>query len=119
LCQNVGLSVLSLIRETEKSRVSGDDSHVVFGKKKSLVEKEVWDGAYCQDVKQNYENAIDFALHFPLRGLLPCLRDITVTPALVTSDNPGEEGCIVGGDLTKLLADVDTLLLPISCQKSH
>jgi hypothetical protein len=41
---------------------------------------------------------------------------ITANSALVTSDNPGQEGCIVGGDLTKLLADVDTLLLLISCQ---
>jgi hypothetical protein len=44
---------------------------------------------------------------------------ITINPALVISDNPGEEGCIVGGDLTKLLADVDTQLLLISRQKSH
>jgi hypothetical protein len=41
---------------------------------------------------------------------------ITVNPALVTSDNPEQEGCIVRGDLTKLLADVDTLLLLINCQ---
>jgi hypothetical protein len=45
-----------------------------------------------------------------------CLRVITINPALITSDNPGKEGCVVGGYLTKLLADVDTLLLLISCQ---
>jgi hypothetical protein len=28
--------------------------------------------------------------------------------SLVTGDNPGQEDIIVGGDLTKLLADVDT-----------
>jgi hypothetical protein len=54
-----------------------------------------------------------------LEGLLLCLRVITVNPAPITSDNPGQEGCIIVGDLTKLLADVDTLLLLISCQKSH
>jgi hypothetical protein len=32
-CQNGVLSVLSSIGETEKSRVGGDDSHVVFGHK--------------------------------------------------------------------------------------
>jgi hypothetical protein len=47
---------------------------------------------------------------------LLCLRVTTVNPVLVTSDNPGQEGCIFGGDLTKLLADIDTLLLLISCQ---
>jgi hypothetical protein len=51
-----------------------------------------------------------------LGGLLLCLRIIIVNPALVTSDNPGQEGCIIGGDLMKLLADIDTLLLLISCQ---
>jgi hypothetical protein len=54
-----------------------------------------------------------------LGGLLLCLRVITVNPALVPSDNPGQEGCIIGDDLTNLLTDVDTLLLLISCQKSH
>jgi hypothetical protein len=33
LCHSGNLSVLSSIGETEKSRVSGDDCHVVFGKK--------------------------------------------------------------------------------------
>jgi hypothetical protein len=41
---------------------------------------------------------------------------ITVKPALVTSDNPGQEGCIITGNLAKFLADVDLLLLVISCQ---
>jgi hypothetical protein len=79
------------------------------------------------DVKENDEHALYFALHlsrlfrsrwvctFQLGGLLLCLRAITVSPALVTSDNPGQ-GCIIGGDLMKLLADVNTLLLLISCQ---
>jgi hypothetical protein len=49
-------------------------------------------------------------------GLLLCLRVTTVSPALVTSDNPGQEVCIVRGSLMKLLADVDMLLLLISCQ---
>jgi hypothetical protein len=51
-----------------------------------------------------------------LGGLLLCLRVETVNPALITSDNPGQEGCIIGGDLTKLLADLDMLLLLISSQ---
>jgi hypothetical protein len=40
---------------------------------------------------------------------------ITINLAFVTSDNPGQEGCIVRGDLTKLLVDIDMLLLLISC----
>jgi hypothetical protein len=64
------------------------------------------------------EYAHEFALHFPFGGLLLCLRVITMNPALVTSDNPGQD-CTIGGDLTKLLADTDTLLYLISCQKSH
>jgi hypothetical protein len=44
-------------------------------------------------------HAFDFAICFPLGGLLHCLRVITVNPALVTNDNP-EQGCIVRGDLT-------------------
>jgi hypothetical protein len=49
-------------------------------------------------------------------GLFHCLWGITVNPALVTSDNPGQEGCIVGGNLMKLVTDIDTLLLLISCR---
>jgi hypothetical protein len=56
------------------------------------------------------------SLDFSLRGLLLCLRAITINWALVTSDNPGQEGCLVGGDLMKLLADIDMLLILISCQ---
>jgi hypothetical protein len=75
------------------------------------------------DIKENEEHALDLALHlirlfqswrvwtFPLGGLLLCLW--------ATSDNPAQESCIVGGGLTKFLADVDMLLLLISCQKSH
>jgi hypothetical protein len=58
------------------------------------------------DVKENDEYALDVAhlsrlFHyprvwtFPLGGLLSCLRVIIVNPALVTSDNPGQEGCII------------------------
>jgi hypothetical protein len=32
---------------------------------------------------------------------------ITVNPVLITSDNPGQKGWIVGDDLTKLLTEVD------------
>jgi hypothetical protein len=39
---------------------------------------------------------------------------MTINPALFTGDNPGQEGCIVGGDLTKLLAYVNMLLLLIA-----
>jgi hypothetical protein len=71
----------------------------------------------CQDelfvnnllvVKEDNDHALDFALHFPLGELLPCLMVITVNPTLVTGDNIGQEDIIVGGALTKLLADVDT-----------
>jgi hypothetical protein len=48
---------------------------------------------------------------FPLGGLLLCLRINTVNSALVISDDRGKEGCIIGGFLTKLLADIDKLLL--------
>jgi hypothetical protein len=34
---------------------------------------------------------------------LLCLRVISIHQALVTNDNPGQEVCIIGGDLTKLL----------------
>jgi hypothetical protein len=71
------------------------------------------------NIKALEEHAPDFALNFPLGGLLLCLRVITINPALVTSDNPGQDSCIIGGDLTKLLADVDTLLLFINCWKSY
>jgi hypothetical protein len=75
----------------------------------------------CQEelfVKENDEYALDFALHFPLEGLLLCLRVINVNAALITNDNPRKEDCAVGGDVLKLLADTDMLLLMISCQKS-
>jgi hypothetical protein len=52
-------------------------------------------------MKRNGEHALDFASHFPLGGLLFWLRAITVNPALVTSDNPKQEGCITGCDLAK------------------
>jgi hypothetical protein len=70
------------------------------------------------DAKENDEHALDFAFHFPLRGLLLCLRVITINPALITGDNPGQEGCVIVGYLTNLLADVDMLLHLIGCQKS-
>ena len=45
-----------------------------------------------------------------------CLRVVIVNPALIISDNPGQEGFIIGGETTKFSADVDTLLLLVSCQ---
>jgi hypothetical protein len=42
-----------------------------------------------------------------------------VNPALIINDNPGLEGFIIRGDLTKLLADIDMPLLLISCKKLH
>jgi hypothetical protein len=71
------------------------------------------------DVKENGEHASNFSIHFPLVELLLRRRVITLNPALFTSDNLGQEGCIVRGDLTKLLAVFDMLLLLISCRKSH
>jgi len=47
---------------------------------------------------------------------LLCLRVVTVNPALITSDDPGQEGFIIGGELTNFSADVDMLLLLVSCQ---
>jgi hypothetical protein len=76
----------------------------VFGLPKQILREQ------SLVVKENDEHAPDFALHLSLRGLLLCLRVITVNPALVTSDNPGQEGCIVEGDLTELLTDGDTLI---------
>jgi hypothetical protein len=46
--------------------------------------------------------------------LLLCLRAVTVNSALITIDDPGHEGFIVGGELTKFSADM--LLLLVSCQ---
>ena len=45
-----------------------------------------------------------------------CLRFITVNLALITSDECGQEGFTIGGELTKFSADDDTLLLLVSCQ---
>jgi hypothetical protein len=42
-----------------------------------------------------------------LGGLLLCLWIITVYPTLNTVENPAQEGSIVRGNLTKLLADAD------------
>ena len=52
---------------------------------------------------------------FPLVGLLLCLRVVTVNPALITSDDPGQ-GFIIGGELTKFSAEGDALLLLVSSQ---
>jgi len=46
---------------------------------------------------------------------LLCLRVVTVNPALITSDDPGQ-GFIIGGELTTFSADIDVLLLLVSCQ---
>jgi len=48
-------------------------------------------------------------------GLSLCLRVVTLNPALITNDDPRQERFIVGGDLTKFSADVDALLLLVSC----
>ena len=45
-----------------------------------------------------------------------CLRVVTVNTALITSDDPGQEDFNIRGELTKLSADVDALLLLVSCQ---
>jgi len=37
---------------------------------------------------------------------LLCLRVLTVNPALITSDDLGQEGFIIGGELTNFSADV-------------
>jgi hypothetical protein len=39
-----------------------------------------------------------------------------LNPALITSDDPGQEGFIVGDELTKFSADVEAMLLLVSCQ---
>ena len=44
-----------------------------------------------------------------------CLRVVTVNTDLITSDEPGQ-GFIIRGELTKFGADVDALLLLVSCQ---
>ena len=44
-----------------------------------------------------------------------CFRIVPVNPALITSDDPGQ-GFIIRGKLTKFNADVDKLLLLVSCQ---
>jgi len=47
---------------------------------------------------------------------LLCLRVVTINLALIASDDPGQEGFIIGGELTKYSADIDALLLLVSCQ---
>jgi len=90
-----------------------------------------WDKFFMHnplDVKESDDHDLDIAFHlsglfwpwwrgaFPLGGLSLCLRVITVNPALITSDDPGQERFIIGGELTKPSADVDALLLLVSCQ---
>jgi len=53
---------------------------------------------------------------FSTGGFLLCLRIVTINPALITSDDPGQEGFIIGGELTKFSADVGALLLLVVCQ---
>jgi len=53
---------------------------------------------------------------FPLEGLLLCLRVVTVNLAVITSYDPGQEGFIIGGELTNFSADVGALLLLVSSQ---
>jgi hypothetical protein len=48
--------------------------------------------------------------------LLLCLRVVTINPALITIDDPGQEGSIDGGELMKFSADIDALLLLVICQ---
>ena len=43
-----------------------------------------------------------------------CLWVVTVNLTII-SDDPGQEGFIIGGELTKFSADVDVLLLVVSC----
>jgi hypothetical protein len=47
------------------------------------------------DIKESDEHALDFSLHFPLGGLLLCVRAITINPALITNDNHGQENYFV------------------------
>jgi len=44
------------------------------------------------------------------------LRVVTVNPALIASGDSGQESFIIGSELTKFSADVDALLLVVSCQ---
>jgi hypothetical protein len=62
--------------------------------------------------------SVSVSSDFPLGGLLLCLRVITVNPALITSDNLGQEGCIFRADLIKLLADLGMLLF-WSADRNH
>jgi hypothetical protein len=55
-------------------------------------------------------------LDFSIGRIAALFKITTVKGALIASDNPGQEGCFIKGDLTKLLTDLDTLLLLISCQ---
>jgi len=41
---------------------------------------------------------------------------VTVNPALITSDDSAQVDLIIGGELTKICADVDAVLLLVSCQ---
>jgi hypothetical protein len=66
------------------------------------------------NAKEYDEHALDVELHFSLGRLFLFLRVITINPALVNSDNHRPECRIVGGNLTELLAGVDTLQLLFS-----
>ena len=81
-----------------------------------------WDKFFVNnplDIKEGDDHALEIAFHlsglfwpwwrgaFPLGGLLLCLRVVIVNPALITSDDPGQEVFIIGGGLTKFNADID------------
>jgi hypothetical protein len=78
------------------------------------------------DVKENDDPVLDSAFHlyvlfwpwwrgvFQLGGLLLCLRVVTVNPALITSDDPGQEVFVIGGELTNFSADIEALLILVS-----
>ena len=90
-----------------------------------------WDKFFVHnplDVKESDDHAVEIAFHLsglfwpwwigalPLGGLLLCLRVVTANPALINSDDPGQEGFIIGCDLTNFSAEVDKLLLLVSCK---
>jgi len=90
-----------------------------------------WDKFFVHnplDVKESDDHALEISFHlsslfwpwrrgtFPLGGLSLCLRVVTVNQALITSDDLRQKRFIVGGELTKFSADVDALMLLVSCQ---
>jgi hypothetical protein len=76
LCQNGGHSILSSIGEIKKSRVGGDDSHVVFGQK--LPGEKKCETVHCRDASPRFFFSFSFFVSYPECSAFLALFDLPV-----------------------------------------